>query len=89
MYEHPGNIKDNEQSETSEQIQQPVDAVIQVETTHDLLEAYLIITTPLYGGEEPSLSKIKREIANKRIVYGIDNDKLNQISVKPVIIKGL
>jgi len=62
----------------------PIDAVIKAEVSDDFLTAWLIIEPPVNGGAPPTLEALRKALAGKRIVYGINEKKLLDLVKNPV-----
>lgn len=71
---------------TSEEAQtpNPINAIVHVSISRDMLKAYLNIEPPLYGGSLPTLEEIKNELSRFRINYGIDEPMLLKMTVNPI-----
>ncbi len=61
-----------------------IDSVINVEISDNLLTAWLTIEPPVNGGNPPTIEALKRALRDRRIVYGIDEEKLNELAKNPV-----
>lgn len=69
---------------SKEKILFPIDSVIKAEVSDDLLTAWLIIEPPVNGGALPTLDAMRKALKSKRVVYGIDEEKLKELAKKPV-----
>lgn len=62
----------------------PVDAVIRVSVSSDLLHAYLYMESPLNGGKNAAVEDMLKALNAKGVVYGIDMDALTRLQNEPV-----
>ncbi|HBR32931.1 MAG TPA: hypothetical protein DD733_12710 [Clostridiales bacterium] len=79
-------IKDSEITSPiieEEQKPEPIDAVIHVSLSKDKLAAFIEIEPPMYEGAPPTLEKMKEELSRCNVVYGIDEEKLEKLSITP------
>ncbi|MDF2558351.1 MAG: hypothetical protein K0R71_2179 [Bacillales bacterium] len=60
-----------------------VDASIEVTLSKDLLEAFIQFEPPKNDGEPITLEKVMQEIANKKVVFGIDEQLLISLVEEP------
>jgi uncharacterized protein (DUF342 family) len=61
----------------------PVDAVINVTLSENLLEAYIQFEPPKNGGEPVTMDRVMQEISNKKVVFGINEQLLKILVDKP------
>lgn len=77
-----------ETTESTENIEQappePVDAVISVFVPANRLEASLSIEPPQNGGAAPTLAELESALSDRRIVFGVDTQKLAELAQTPV-----
>jgi len=92
------NRNDSENSIPSlseEPVPSPIDAVIHLLISDNKLETYLNMEPPMNGGASPTIKNLENEIARCKIVFGIDTNKLKEISETPqynhniVVAKGV
>ena len=62
----------------------PIDAVIHAAVTDNRLQAYINIDPPKNGGAAPTLEALRESLENLKVVYGINDSKLLEISKNPV-----
>jgi hypothetical protein len=62
----------------------PIDAQATVQVTGNKLEASVIISPPQYGGAALTLEQLQVAIAQKGVVFGVDQDRLKNLISNPV-----
>lgn len=72
-----------ETSSAQKSVTKPVNSVVKVNVSPDLMEASLIIEPPKYDGAEVSALMIDNAIHAAKITYGINNPLLQNIKASP------
>ncbi len=62
----------------------PVDAVISIFVPSNRLEASISIEPPQNGGAAPTLAALEAALSDRRIVYGVNSQKLAELAQAPV-----
>ena len=80
---HMNIFNNNASSLADERTALPIDAVIHVSISANKLESYVNIEPPINGGAAPTLKALEDELVRYSITYGIDKNKLGEISENP------
>lgn len=62
----------------------PVDAVVHISISSDIMSAYLCIDPPMNGGIPPTLAILVDAIASSKITYGVNTAKLKELAENPI-----
>jgi len=65
----------------------PVDTSIEIKVSDSQLQALVSFTKPLFGGLDINIKKIKEKLKKESIIFGIQNDVLEEILKKPIYDK--
>lgn len=72
-----------EMSSAKKNVAKPVNSVVRVTVSPDLMEASMIIDPPKYDGAEVTSEMIDNAIRSAKITYGINNPLLQNIKASP------
>lgn len=67
----------------------PVDSVVQVTVSDNLLEAYISISPPEFGGNSPKLEGLMAALESAHVTQGIQVAKLRVLAANPIYGKNL
>jgi uncharacterized protein (DUF342 family) len=82
------NISNDETiSPTKEPPLSPIDAVINVSISNNKNEAYLCIDPPMNGGVPPTPKVLEDALVSRKIIYGVNTEKLKEIAENPIYNK--
>ena len=68
---------------------QPIDSIIDIYISNNKLKASVHITPPKHGGMGPNIQSLKTALADKNIIYGVDEEILHNICKTPIYNKNI